>query len=182
MMKGKKKMKRLSKEEAKELMMKRHIDDIDYILSKGIYAVTDSGDIISFEKPSIHRDMYYDDETPRPETDFDSWKQYNKFYSRFYRLQEWKSDIESYKLFGCCSGRLLTSPAYKRYPGYTSEVELYRSGWEYSDDGYIFLNEKETAEYLKIMEDLEKEYDKRLETYYKKYSNKIYSVGYWANR
>ena len=45
-----------------------------------------------------------------------------------------------------------------------------------------FLTDEEIEQYNNIVDELNKEYDKRLENYYKKYNKKIYAIGYWANR
>lgn len=44
------------------------------------------------------------------------------------------------------------------------------------------LSTDEKKQILAAVEILKKDYKKRLKTYYKKYSDKIYTHGYWANR
>lgn len=44
------------------------------------------------------------------------------------------------------------------------------------------LTPDEEQEVIALIDELKMQYSKRLETYYKRYSNKIYTCGYWANR
>ena len=44
------------------------------------------------------------------------------------------------------------------------------------------MTDEEIKEYNNIVENINKDYDERLEKYFKKYRDKIYAIGYWANR
>lgn len=116
-------------------------------------------------KPGIKRAIYYDDETPRPNINYDFFEYYN--ISR---------------AFGCLSNnRFLEMDLYlystnSLYYEFTNYREWIR------EQNPTPLTPDEKKQILAAVEILKKDYKKRLKTYYKKYSDKIYTHGYWVNR
>lgn len=189
--KGEKNMKLLSKNEAlQEIMKRKNNEDPAYnewLVKNNYYLLTNSNDLIEIDKPRIKKVMYYDDEGPRPSTAYESWKEYNiSYYFSIPRyIEEWKKDIAELKKTGCCRADLLKHPAYIKYENqYKYTVYLYLDWYEQERKAgsLVYLDEKETEEYIKCIDVIMNEYEKRLKTYYKKYSDKIYTYGYWANR
>ena len=98
--------------------------------------------------------------------------------------------------FGCCGGwyvekpYLMTGgpgpgggecwPVFKDYGG----VEEKHNNYLITEKGYTRrdLTPEEVAAFADIVDQLRENYKKRLNIYYKRYSNKIWSCGYWANR
>lgn len=185
-------MKLLSRKEALQEIVKRRDED-SYItnewLSKNyIYLLSNNGDLIEVDKPKIDNVIYYDDERPAPDTDFESWMEYNLFYN-FNRgeksISKWTNDIKRYHEIGCCAGNLLSHPTYFRYDGqFSYGMMLYADidDMEKHKDIAVELDDAETVEYINCIEALKADFIKRLTTYYKRYSHKIYAYGYWANR
>lgn len=185
-------MKLLSKKEALQEIARVRQED-SYItnewLSKNyIYLLTNSGDLIEIDKPKIDNVIYYDDEKPTPDTGFESWKEYNLFYNfrrKSTNVDEWLEDIAAFNRTGCCSARLLQRPAYfKHKSSFCYEISLYCDVdiQERYKDVMVSLDDVETLQFITCMQTLKDDYIKRLQTYYKRYSHKIYTYGYWANR
>jgi hypothetical protein len=114
-------------------------------------------------KPSIDSKIYYDDETPEPNIT------YSTFYN--YNIRKAPKPLELRNQWG----KLVLRTQY--FTGDVTNLTTY----DYEEEG-----REVTKEELKLINEARKEvydnYVKRLETYYKKYSNKIRTCGYWANR
>lgn len=116
-------------------------------------------------KPGIKRTIYYDDETPRPNISYNFFEYYN-MRSAFGNLSNDEfldKDLYFYK-------------ANNIYYEFTSYRDWIR------EPNPTILTADEKKQILEVIEILKKDYRKRLKTYYKKYANKIYTHGYWANR
>ena len=155
-----------------------------------IYFTLDNN-ILEFEnEDTISNDIYYDDETEDPGKDFETFLDYNlKMNFRDHGAEYWAEQKERLNTVGCCSGRIEDVPLLMRLTSkdgdkraYVSFVESWgRSGRNEAN----FLRELTEAEISDIMEieTLRKaNYINRLAKYYKRYCDKIYTVGYWANR
>ncbi len=129
--------------------------------------------------------MYYDDEYPAPSTGLESFIHYNFTYSEFDRFDKWLKENEAYQKTGCCIGNLFHKVSISKISQYrdTPKVKWYEIYDDFERrDNYSPLTGKENLEFIEIMNELKENFIKRLETYYKKYSNKITTYGYWANR
>lgn len=128
--------------------------------------------------PSISKSMYYDDETEGPDRhSFDDFTAYNsrnlpdKFkLSEWWRGDEWKLYIiQPRKNSRIASVQALTDNDVKRRE-------------EKHDYTMIEASEQDLKVINQAIEEVRQHYKKRLKTYWKKYKDKVYAVGYWANR
>lgn len=119
---------------------------------------------IGKRKPGIERNIYYDDKTPRPNINYDFFEYYNmkNAFGNLSDDQFFKRNIYLYP----CEGWYI----YTNYREQYNEIDL------------ITLSAESKKKILSAIEIIKKDYKKRLQTYYKKYANKIYTHGYWANR
>ena len=118
-------------------------------------------------KPSIESTLYYDDETKGPNTDWEGFYNYNMRYKfELYNLTHRGDEV-----------LVLISQYGKNSDG------LYCPRYM---DKYEWKGELITAEELTLINnailEVKDDYIKRLKTYFKKYSDKIGTHGYWANR
>lgn len=145
----------------------------------------ENGYLIIIDKPSIHSTLYYDDEYEAPSTKLESFINYNLFHSIFDTFDKWIKDNEDYNKIGCCSGRLMHKVAISKECQYSN---VPKSHWYHlyvdfdSQDMYELLSDDENEQFINIMYELKEAYIKRLNSYYKRYQNKISTYGYWANR
>lgn len=119
---------------------------------------------IGKRKPGIKRAIYYDDETPRPKISYIFFEHYN-MKSAFDNLSDEQFLKMDIYLYPCQNWY-----EYTNYREWYNEIDL------------ITLSTESKKKILSAIEILKKDYEKRLKTYYKKYSDKIYTHGYWANR
>lgn len=120
---------------------------------------------IGKRKPGIERSIYYDDETPRPNINYEFFEYYNMktafgMYIKKDLIDEDLALIKNYKYWFNVT----------RYTYYNRTPDM------------IILTKDEKKQILAANKILVKDYEKRLKTYFKKYSDKIYTHGYWANR
>lgn len=127
-------------------------------------------------KPTIDSDLWYDDETEGPDASkFEAFKAYNMRGKRFSleelaengRTQIWiytnyTRDRSGGKLKGWSTTHWDEEP---RHLG-----EYHRA----TDDDIMAIKQGLAA--------MKAAYEKRLATYWKRYSNKVHAAGYWANR
>jgi len=141
---------------------------VDYSLKSAKYIYI-NGRFISCctAKPSIDKTMWYDDEGKGIDTNFNSFVSYNK--SNMPRLLDpdtsWYLDI-----------------AYWRQKGRDLLSVRGCTHWQEPEDGWEEMTEEEIKEINKAIQEVRDDYKKRLEMYYKKYSDKICARGYWVNR
>ena len=81
--------------------VKEYVNNYDII-------VLNNDDFIEIDKPSIKRELYYNDETPAPSTALNSFIEYNLFMSGCDRFEKWKKENEN----GFCVGNLLHAIGY----------------------------------------------------------------------
>jgi len=118
-------------------------------------------------KPSIDSTLYYDDTTEGPGNSFNAFRIYN-----IHNIPE--------QLKPASYGETLITSAH-----YSNGSEKLRCFY-YSENIEADKGRIASAEELKAINEARKEvaddYEKRLKTYYKKYSKNIRSSGYWAER
>lgn len=130
---------------------------------------------INIDKPSIKSDIYYDDETEAPAKSYENFELYNL------RLQNTPLNDESIK-------NIENLAIYKFNAKYNNNNTYYllrnRNYHYYYSDGELVrdLTEEEKADITKIYCEEKEAFIKRLKAYWKKYQDKIYCIGYWANR
>jgi hypothetical protein len=118
-------------------------------------------------KPTIHKTMWYDDETAGPNVNYLNFEHYNMKYA-----PKNLSDKFEYYIQPQYSG----DPTDKLY---TTATLL---PWEDPKDCFIPLTDNQKKNIDAAITEVREDYQKRLKTYWKKYSNKVYAMGYWANR
>lgn len=120
---------------------------------------------IGKRKPGIERTIYYDDETPCPKISYNFFEDYNmkRAFGNLLNDEFFDIDLYFYK----------TNNIYYEFTSYLDWIR---------EPKPEILTADEKKQILEVIEILKKDYRKRLKTYYKKYANKIYTHGYWANR
>lgn len=126
-------------------------------------------------KPKIHKELWYDDETYGPDLNFESFRDYNieSEMPKFYKLSGRNRNQKT--------GSLKMIPQYDGVNG----LELTSLTYEDSEDlkvPYKEVNEEQLEEINKGIKEVRENYEKRLKTYYDKYSDKLRATGYWKNR
>ena len=145
-----------------EKMVKHCLKSTKYIeIEEGFLNCCDS-------KPTIENEMYYNDEYAAPSTEKEGFFNHNKR-----NMPELLTDKYRYFL------RI-------NYSGNNSENLLAIETVRYYDDpGADVIRELTTDDITKVnnaIAEVRADYTKRLETYYKRYADKITTHGYWANR
>lgn len=131
-------------------------------------AFVDIGD----SKPTIYKEMYYDDETDGPEANFNNFRNYNV---RMGMPKPYKLEGRNRDGFGTL----------KMVPQYDGAQGFGLSTLTYEDDHnseYREVTESQLEEINKGIEEVKDDYEKRLQTYYKRYKDQISAKGYWKNR
>lgn len=125
-------------------------------------------------KPSIQSTMWYDDETEGPQVNFESFRRYNE--SNFPR----KLELERNQ-YGNRS-KLFIAP---HYHGDKTDGKLAGLRYEPEDrppHGGREVTPEELEIFNQAIEEVQADYEKRLKTYWKRYSDKVHAAGYWTNR
>lgn len=150
-------------------MLKHCLTNTYYIaLGEGVYLSVGS-------KQSIDKTMYYDDETTGPENNKENWIAYNKRRS--------PEHYDLTRIHGYNEPRTLVMQP--QYFGNKTDSKLL--GLTYDPRGeFLPLAQTVSPELLKRIneevDNINADFDKRLETYWKRFSNKVRTQGYWANR
>ena len=157
-----------------------------------VFAAPDK--FVRISKPSIDSTLYYDDERPAP-YEKESQKQgaFNRYNWRNfndYNYFDWKRERHELETKGCCSGLYIDQP-YILTPENNPEADgqfIFIDTERYNPNkiptGHIKteMTKSDIQDFEKILLVLKDQFQKRLDTYYKRYSDNIYSYGYWANR
>ena len=147
-----------------ERMVKHCLKSNKYVEMDGSFVeITES-------KPSIKSEIWYDDETEAPEVNYETFYNYNKReMPRYYKK-------EGVHMFD--RGTLKLVPQYGE-----DNLDLATLSYEDSPDGpYREVTDDELKQINDGIEEVRKDYDKRLKSYYKRYKDKIRVNGYWRNR
>lgn len=155
--------------ETDERMVKHCLNDYRYLFIDGQFVQ------IIGSKPTIHSVMYYDDETEGP----------NHNYAAFVAYNESHTHLDHYKKMANSWGDyvpLVIGPAYwgDRTDGKLASVGYSRT--EEVAEGYRKVTDEELILINQVVDEVKEDYLKRLDRYFKRYSDKICSSGYWANR
>lgn len=182
-----KSFKKIDDEEIKASIMSKHFVEDCWIkdwksgdrftiseTKKGLVVKTEDGYELDLSHYTEERKplatIWYNDECIAPKTDFESWKEYNIKNLNIASLERALEHGRDFRI----------DHVHDRWGG-----DYYRLAW-----GDMAYNEKEVRKLTKAeIKDLytlvafvRASFGKRLETYYKKYSNNISACGYWADR
>lgn len=161
------------------------------------YLTDEAGVVVMLDKPSIEKVVYYDDEYPNPlPSEDDKRKAYwmelilDRF-DIFPGFSAWLKARDEWRKDGHTIGTFLELPwldwdtnrvpnshlKFFKAPADMQWADVLPKGWQRRT-----LTEDEIAQLEEIHENMKARYIKRLETYWRRYSDKIMSCGYWANR
>lgn len=150
-----------------ESMVKYCMTSSNYVNVNGYY-------INVGDKPGIDSQMWYDDETTAPDASkFETFKAYNLRGKRL----DFEEATENRQIW-----------VYVNYTNDRTGGKL--MGWTTSRHGeephhlgdYHAANTDDIAAIKQGLAAQKANYEKRLATYWKRYSNKVHASGYWANR
>lgn len=132
---------------------------------------------IGNSKPQIERDLWYDDETEGPDdSKFEAFRAYNLKGNKAPRAEDYIADGRSVIWI------------FDNYTRDTSGGKLKswtatRLGEEPRHVGeYRLATTDEIGAIKQGLNEIRMDFEKRLVTYWKRYSNKVHARGYWANR
>lgn len=129
------------------------------------------------DRPNIDSTIYYDDETARPDSkDFEIFRRYNIRHNGHRSIEEYTQNGRK-KIF------IYTNSSRDRTQG---RLKAWTMKNAYDNIDYLGdareASEEEIEQIKQALMILNKAYEKRLEAYWKRYSNKIRTHGYFANR
>lgn len=171
-------------EELKKIIKSRWgwVNDKDLTEDAKRYIILKTNDdlyIFIDTKPSITKDIYYDDEQDAPELTEELFINVNLRYNFRYNLDAWYKQKYDLETIGCCLG----SYSEKMYIESYSKYENYINAMKYENHKvYRYLDEEEQNFIIQLYEKLKQIYIERLKKYYKRYNKNIACIGYWANR
>ena len=179
---GLKSLRKANEQEIEEIIKEQWQDDKmqDFVRKNYEYYITTDNYVIEFEKAnkrSITKELYYDDEYDAPEVNLYNFMEENRHNGLSLGIRLALKNKDIINVHFC-----LTYSHSKR------NCFIYiLTDWEKENkkDFYkIFrdLTEEEKEDYITIMQNIQQQYEERLEKYFKKYKNKITTHGYWANR
>jgi len=146
---------------------------VKHCLSNSKYIPIDGGFIdVCDKKPRIDSTLYYNDETTSPGNSKDAFINYNLKNMRSVFEPE-NSRYEYYAI-----------RQYHRQKNNVLMVVLKQDKFDEITHNHIIrkLSEVEMQQINAAIVEVQEHYKKRLETYYKRYSDNICASGYWANR
>lgn len=147
-----------------ESMVKHSLKSYKYIDLDG--SIVDIGRA----KPTISSTIYFNDEYEAPQVNYENFASYNK---RLNGPSEYKLQTSSYH----GNGRLKLIKDEKSNIAQLSYDDPRDESLEVRE-----VSEKELEAINQGIREINDNYEKRLKTYYKKYSDKIFTSGYWAYR
>ena len=166
---------------------------VKYYMGCGEYLDFDGEHVIEIEKPSIRSEFWYDDEYDSPLTDDpEQRKRYfmaenMRWQFKDFGLSEWDECERQLAEIGCCTGRHLSEPFLAVWPsGECYPVFFYDFDYAHIDEARGMSRIPMTAEQIdglrEVIDNQRSKFEKRLETYWKRYGDKVSAHGYWANR
>lgn len=148
--------------------------------------------VIEVDKQGITSEFWYDDEYESPLSD-DPEQRKAYFVDRNARsfndfgLSEWRECRKALESGRACSGRYLPRPLVAMWPsGQCYPVFMVDREWMEHDRRRgmvtVEMTDDELEQLGSIIDGMKARYMKRLETYWKRYGDKVSAYGYWANR
>jgi len=149
---------------------------IDYCMKSVKYLDVGPYYLAIGDKPSIDSTMWYDDETEGPDASkFEAFRAYNMRGKRFdldELIANGRSNVWIYtKYTHDRTGGKLKGWATTHWDEEPRHLGEYRKA---TDDDITAIKQG--------LSEMKAAYEKRLATYWKRYSNKVHAAGYWANR
>ena len=174
-----KSLKELTEEEKIEFVKKEweNPNMQQWLLKNYDYYKTPDNYIIEIEKAaklSITKTLYYDDEFEAPEVNFDNFIEHNRHNCNRYDYYLEKAN-KTYNRFYFAKNGNLNNVCIMVYSDFELSMNLY-----YENIRELLAEEKQDI--LELYKRQKEGYIKRLERYFKKYKNNIFTCGYWANR
>lgn len=132
--------------------------------------------IVGSAKPAIDTDIYYDDETERPAVNLELFINYNmQKLPKNYELQNRKCGVTTNLYITSAYRNDNTVGKLARVSNVADEdLNRYEHTELVTDEQLKLINKAE--------DEIRQDFEKRLNTYWKRYSNKVSARGYWANR
>lgn len=166
---------------------------VKFYMTRYEYVDVDGEHVIEIERPSIRSEFWYDDEYDSPLTDDEEQRkayfiaENMRWQFKDFGLAEWDECERQLAEIGCCTGLHLSEP----FLGVWPDGQCYPHF--FGDDERIRLDEARgmtripmTAEQIdglrEVLDGQRAKFEKRLNTYWKRYSDKVCARGYWANR
>lgn len=160
-------------------------DMINYICSTYDYYITNDNCFIEIQKAnklSIHKTMWYDDETEEPEENENNFILYNMRSNNPARmLEDYLKEKEHLEKHGSASGRYDYNGIYFVKARDKGNVVDYNFTEE-KRNFVRYLTKEEEQDLINIMIENKEKYLDRLKKYYKRYSEYVRVSGYWVNR
>lgn len=149
---------------------------VEYCLKSSTYIDIGPYYINIGDKPSIDSTMWYDDETEGPDSSkFEAFRAYNMRGKRF--------DLDELAADGRSNVWIYTNYTTDRTEGKLKGWLVTRIGEEPRHVGdYQPASDDDIMAIKQGLAEMKAAYEKRLTTYWKRYSNKVHAAGYWANR
>ena len=155
------------------------------------YVELDDGAVIRFDKPRIMSEFWYDDETDGPWSSEEGKREH--FMSANLRnvydggLSRWEKEQAEFERIGCCSGDHVTRPWVELpSPGSADGTLVFRAyGRERVEDDpqrRRYLTDAEIEGLRAVNRKRRESFSKRLASYWKNHSDKVYARGYWRDR
>ena len=157
------------------------------------YLDFDGEHVVEIEKPSIRSEFYYDDEYSSPLTD-DPEQRRRYFMAanmdtqfKDFGLAAWDEGNRQMDEGRWVSGRHLSEPFLAVWPsGDCYPHFFYDRDFAHIDEARGMVRIPMTAEQIdglrEVMDGQRAKFEKRLNTYWKRYGDKVCAHGYWANR
>jgi predicted DNA-binding WGR domain protein len=152
------------KYERSESMQQYIVKNYDFYITKDNLFL----EVHKFNKLSITKIMYYDDEREAPQKNIDNFIYYNRRNANTY-------DIYKDELQHLCNFWLCNNNDYNVYINYDRFNEK-------PQNTIRETTKEEMQDILTIYKKQQENYTERLKIYYNRYNKHIYASGYWANR
>ena len=163
--------------------------DIEYYFKE--YKMLEDSDnyIILIEKAfSLNSQLWYDDETEAPANTFENFRLYNLKNVRHRYLFDYLEERNRLQTEGVASGGYDFNGIYLYKLDNVNSVRVGvdwtdNNSWACKHDNKIrYLTKEEEADYIKAVELITEDYEKRLQNYWNRYSKHVSWCGYWVNR
>lgn len=147
---------------------------------------TNRGELVRLRLEPIQTIIYFDDEGEDPAAGPDGLEGAFFACNKRHALTEcleWAQAREDLRTRGCCPGKWAPTPSIFRYGGNEPyELEFFRREWiDNKAPDSRELNPDEVAALVSLAWIYEVAHFERLRKYFKRYSHKVYTSGYWAN-
>ena len=160
----------------------KHKSMQEYLLKTYEYYKTKDNLVIEIRKASnlsLNKTMYYDDEYDAPQVNFENFKEYNKHNCNKYDYySEIAKNFDYKKLYFC------EQADFKNNKNVYMRIAEYDDGWKAPKYEKVVreMTQNELQDILTIYKKQKEDYNTRLEKYFARYKDHIYTCGYWANR